>query len=86
MAGRDLHPLNMPWDLGNGPNAAGHAIEIAREVRQIRSVSMASATAGPYDVMALVVGPDLQVMGEMVIKRIQGTHGAVRTRMNVVVE
>lgn len=63
MAGRDLHPPTMHWDLGNGPNAAGHAIEVAREVRQIQSVSMASATTGPYDVMALVAEPDLQVMG-----------------------
>jgi DNA-binding Lrp family transcriptional regulator len=66
--------------------AAGHAIKVAREVRQIPGVRYAHAATGPYDVIALIEASDLQIMGEMVIKRIQGIAGVIRTQTNVVVE
>lgn len=65
---------------------AGRAIQIAREVRQIPGVKYAHAATGPYDVIALIEASDLQVMGELVIRRIQSIAGVIRTQTNVVVE
>ncbi len=65
---------------------AGKAIQVAREIRQIPGVTYAHAATGPYDVIALVEAPDLQVMGELVIRRIQAVSGVIRTQTNVVVE
>jgi DNA-binding Lrp family transcriptional regulator len=66
--------------------AAGRAIQVAREIRQIPGVTYAHAATGPYDVIALIQAPDLQIMGEMVIQRIQSITGVIRTQTNVVVE
>jgi DNA-binding Lrp family transcriptional regulator len=65
---------------------AGHAIQVARGVREIPGVIYAHAATGPYDVIALIEAPDLNVMGEVVIKQIQGIEGVIRTQTNVVVE
>ena len=65
---------------------AGHAIQVAREVRNIPGVAYAHAATGPYDVIALIEASDLQVMGELVIRKIQGITGVIRTQTNVVVE
>lgn len=65
---------------------AGHAIEVVRVVRGLPGVKYAHAATGPYDVIALIEAADLQLMGEMVIRRIQGIPGVIRTQTNVVVE
>jgi DNA-binding Lrp family transcriptional regulator len=65
---------------------AGRAIQVAREIRQIPGVTYAHAATGPYDVIALIEASDLQVMGDLVIRRIQGISGVIRTQTNVVVE
>lgn len=66
--------------------SAGYAIQVVREIREMPGVVYAHAATGPYDVIALIEAPDLHVMGEMVIKRIQGVPGVIRTQTNVVVE
>ena len=65
---------------------AGKAIQVARTVREIEGVKYAHAATGPYDVIALVEAPDLHVMGELVIKKIQNVPGVLRTQTNVIVE
>ncbi len=65
---------------------AGRAIEVVREVRGLPGVKYAHAATGPYDVIALIEAADLQLMGEMVIRRIQAIPGVIRTQTNVVVE
>jgi DNA-binding Lrp family transcriptional regulator len=65
---------------------AGHAIQVAREVRKIPGVTYAHAATGPYDVIALIEASDLQMMGELVIRKIQAIQGVIRTQTNVVVE
>lgn len=65
---------------------AGKAIQVAREIRQFSGVKYAHAATGPYDVIALVEAQDLQLMGDLVIKRIQSIPGVIRTQTNVVIE
>ena len=65
---------------------AGHAIQVAREVRKIEGVTYAHAATGPYDVIALIEADNLQVMGDLVVQKIQSIPGVIRTQTNVVVE
>ena len=65
---------------------AGAAREVAKEVSKIKGVIRANATTGPYDVIALVEAPDINVLGDFIVTRIQGLSGVLRTQTNVVVD
>ena len=65
---------------------AGTAREVAREISKIKGVIRANATTGPYDVIALVEAPDMNVLGDFIVTRIQSLSGVLRTQTNVVVD
>jgi DNA-binding Lrp family transcriptional regulator len=65
---------------------AGAARDVATEVSKIKGVVRANATTGPYDVIALVDAPDLNVLGDFIVTKIQGLSGVLRTQTNVVVD
>ena len=65
---------------------AGAARDVAKEVSKIKGVIRANATTGPYDVIALVEAPDLNVLGDFIVTKIQGLSGVLRTQTNVVVD
>ncbi len=65
---------------------AGTAREVSRETATIAGVKQAHATTGPYDVIAFVEAPDVNVLGDFVVTRIQGLPGVLRTQTNVVVD
>jgi DNA-binding Lrp family transcriptional regulator len=65
---------------------AGAAREVAREISKIKGVIRANATTGPYDVIALVEAPDMNVLGDFIVTRIQSLSGVLRTQTNVVVD
>ena len=65
---------------------AGAAREVAQEISRIGGVIRANATTGPYDVIALVEAPDMNILGDFIVTRIQGLSGVIRTQTNVVVD
>jgi DNA-binding Lrp family transcriptional regulator len=65
---------------------AGAAREVAQEISKIKGVIRANATTGPYDVIALVEAPDMNVLGDFIVTRIQSLSGILRTQTNVVVD
>ena len=65
---------------------AGAAKEVAQEISKIKGVVRANATTGPYDVIALVEAPDMNVLGDFIVTRIQSLSGVLRTQTNVVVD
>ena len=65
---------------------AGAAREVAREISKIKGVIRANATTGPYDVIALVEAPDMNILGDFIVTRIQSLSGVLRTQTNVVVD
>ena len=65
---------------------AGAAREVAQEISKIKGVIRANATTGPYDVIALVEAPDMNVLGDFIVTRIQSLSGVLRTQTNVVVD
>jgi len=65
---------------------AGAAREVVREVSKIQGVKIANSTTGPYDVIALVEAPDINILGDVIVSKIQGLPGVLRTQTNVVVD
>lgn len=65
---------------------AGSAKEVVKEVLKIGGVKLANSTTGPYDVIALVEAPDINVLGDVIVSKIQGLAGVLRTQTNVVVD
>ena len=65
---------------------AGAARDVAKEVTKIQGVKRANSTTGPYDVIALVEAPDINVLGDFIVTKIQGLSGVLRTQTNVVID
>ncbi|HSB05507.1 MAG TPA: Lrp/AsnC ligand binding domain-containing protein [Thermodesulfobacteriota bacterium] len=65
---------------------AGAAKEVAREIAKIQGVKKSNSTTGPYDVIALVEAPDINILGDYIITKIQGLAGVLRTQTNVIVD
>jgi DNA-binding Lrp family transcriptional regulator len=65
---------------------AGAARDVAKEAAKIHGVKRANSTTGPYDVIVLVEAPDINVLGDVIVSKIQGLPGVLRTQTNVVVD
>ncbi len=65
---------------------AGAAKDVAREISKIQGVKKSNSTTGPYDVIALVEAPDINILGDYIITKIQGLSGVLRTQTNVIVD
>ena len=65
---------------------AGAAKDVAREVSKIQGVKKSNSTTGPYDVIALVEAPDINILGDYIITKILGLSGVLRTQTNVIVD
>lgn len=65
---------------------AGAAREVAKEAATIQGVIRANATTGPYDVIALIEAPDINILGDFIVTKLQGLPGVLKTQTNVVVD
>ena len=65
---------------------AGAARDVAKEAAKIQGVRRANATTGPYDVIALVEAPDINILGDFIVTKLQGLSGVLRTQTNVIVD
>jgi DNA-binding Lrp family transcriptional regulator len=66
--------------------AAGAARDVAKEAAKIQGVKRANATTGPYDVIVLVEAPDINILGDFIVTKLQGLAGVLRTQTNVIVD
>ncbi len=64
----------------------GKSIGICDEIIKIKGVKSAYAVTGPYDIIVLVEGDDVNVLGEFIVSRIQSVPGVLRTMTNIIVE
>ena len=55
------------------------AAQVAGEIRDIPGVQSADDVSGPYDVIARVTAPDMDMLGQLVVSRIQAVEGITRT-------
>lgn len=63
----------------------GQAVKVAEALRKISGVKQAYAITGPYDVFAVAEGKGAEELTQLVISRIQGTHGVKDTLTCLVV-
>ncbi|MBI5326839.1 MAG: Lrp/AsnC ligand binding domain-containing protein [Deltaproteobacteria bacterium] len=64
----------------------GKSMSVADKIGKVGGVREAHAVTGPYDVIAYVTASNFMVLGDVVIKKIQGVAGVRKTLTNVVVE
>lgn len=57
----------------------GRAGEVAAAVTAIDGVELSEVTAGPFDVIAKVQASDLDALGRLIVSRVQGVPGTLRT-------
>lgn len=57
----------------------GKAAQVADEVRKIPGIDSAEDVTGPYDVIVRVSADDVDSLGKLVVARVQGIEGIVRT-------
>jgi DNA-binding Lrp family transcriptional regulator len=60
--------------------------EALQGLKQIEGVKKVDAVTGPYDIIALVEGENMNVIGEMVVSKIQNVPGVSRTLTCLIVE
>ena len=65
---------------------AGAARDVAKEAAKIQGVKRANSTTGPYDVIVLVEAPDINILGDFIVTKLQGLPGVLRTQTNVVID
>ncbi len=60
---------------------------MAQEVSKIEGVRRASVTTGAhYDVMALAEAPDINILGNFIVTKIQELCKVIRTQTNVIID
>ncbi len=65
--------------------APGKALEAAEAISKIERVKMAHAVTGLFDVIAFAEVPDLTVLSELVLSRVQNVEGVEKTQTAVAV-
>jgi DNA-binding Lrp family transcriptional regulator len=55
---------------------AGH---VAQEIREIEGVEAAEDVSGPYDVIVRTSAADMDMLGKLVVSKIQSVEGITRT-------
>jgi len=57
----------------------GKAAEVAREIAQVKGVTLAEDVTGPYDVIVRAEADSVDDLGKMVVARVQQVPGITRT-------
>ena len=57
----------------------GRAAAVAKEIAEISGVLSAEDVTGPYDVIVHAQADDVNLLGQLVVARVQGVHGITRT-------
>src|SRR5688572_7095746 len=57
----------------------GKAAEVAREIAQVKGVTLAEDVTGPYDVIVRAEARNVDELGKLVISKVQNLDGITRT-------
>ena len=58
---------------------AGKSRDVIKALRSVSAVETVDAVTGPYDIIAIVTAPDLNVIGDLIPSRIHTINGVTRT-------
>ncbi len=64
----------------------GKTKEIVASLQKVKGLKSVDAVTGPYDMIAVVEGPDLTSVGNLVSNKIHTVSGVIRTVTCLVVE
>jgi DNA-binding Lrp family transcriptional regulator len=59
--------------------AVGKTRDVAGMLREINGINIVDVVTGPYDIIAVIEGDDMAVVGNVVTERIHTVSGVVRT-------
>lgn len=59
--------------------SVGKTQDVVNELKQVSEMTSVDAVTGPYDVIAVIEGPDLNTVGNLVASRIHTISGILRT-------
>ena len=59
--------------------AVGKTRDVANMLREIDGINIVDVVTGPYDIIAVIEGDDMAVVGNVVTERIHTVTGVVRT-------
>lgn len=57
----------------------GKAADVAREIAQVKGVTLAEDVTGPYDVIVRAEARNVDELGKLVVARVQTLDGITRT-------
>ena len=57
----------------------GKAAEVAREIAQLKGITLAEDVTGPYDVIVRAEAKNVDELGTLVVSKVQGLDGITRT-------
>ena len=57
----------------------GKAAEVARQIADLKGVTLAEDVTGPYDVIVRAEARNVDELGKLVVARVQGVTGITRT-------
>ena len=57
----------------------GKAAEVAREIAQLKGITLAEDVTGPYDVIVRAEAKNVDELGTLVVSRVQNLEGITRT-------
>lgn len=59
--------------------AVGKTKDVVTALSKVEGVKSVDAVTGPYDAIALIEGPDVNTIGDLVTKNVHSIGGIVRT-------
>ena len=59
--------------------AVGKTREVANTLRELNGIETVDVVTGPYDIIAVISGDDMSVVGNLVTEGIHTVQGVVRT-------
>ena len=59
--------------------AVGKTVEVVTVLKSVTGVNSADQVTGPYDVIAVIEGADINAVGNLVTKKVHTINGVLRT-------
>ena len=59
--------------------AVGKTVDVVTALKAVAGVSSADPVTGPYDVIAVIEGVDINAVGNLVTKKVHTINGVLRT-------
>jgi len=59
--------------------AVGKTVDVVTALKSVAGVKSADPVTGPYDVIAIIEGVDINAVGNLVTKKVHTINGVLRT-------